>query len=259
MHKRAASATRLVYSDGFAIKIAVHAALLSVVVWAVLVLPSGGVLTFSDHQAHLYYENPLGIAIDYRVMQVHNISDVTVSRARHRPGGGPPTLSSRVEIHLADGELVPLTRHYSNRRGEMAAIERQINGHLQGPSGELTVAYNDHKPALAIGSLLGLYAAYAILWGIRQTTFRIDRDRGRISVSERRLIARREESWSLSQVAYVTLQTKGPDEKRPKVRPALVLQNRDVKPIVREYSSVSGDQYRGMLTDVATFSGIAFR
>ncbi len=259
MYKRTESATQLVYSDGLVIKLAAHAAILALVVWAFVALPSGGALTLSDRHGHLRYENPLGIAVERRVIEMEEIADVAVRRARHSPGSGPPTLSSRVEIHLANGERVPLTRHYSYRRAEMSAIVHQVNRHLQAPAGELSIAYNDHKPAVAIAGFLGLYAVYAILWGIRQTTLRVDRDRGRISVTVRGLLARRVEAWALTRIAYVVLQIKEPDGKRRRVRPAIVLQNQEIKPIFPEYSSVSEERYHAMLEDVARFSGIGLR
>ncbi len=259
MRKNEESATHLAYSDGFLIKLAAHTIILGLAMWAFMALPSGGSLIISGFQGQLHHESPLGIVMQRRIFDVGEVSEAVLRSARHSPGSGPRTLAGRIEIHLTSGEILPLTRHYSNRRAEMAAIVRQLNKGLGGPENEMEVAYNDHKPAAFIIGFLGLYALYMILWGIRQTTLRVDRHQGRISLMVRGLIVRRNDAWRFSEISHLALQVKAPRRKRRRVRPVIALQSQVLKPILPAYSSVSDQQFRDMLENIAKFSGIEFR
>ena len=52
---------------------------------------------------------------------------------------------------------------------------------------------------------------------------------------------------------------KAADPKRPRVRPAIVWQNWDVKPILPDDSPVCERRYRQMLEDIARFARAPFR
>lgn len=248
------------YADGLAVKIVFHAILLGLALWLLLCAPSEGVLTFTNGQAELVRTSLAGIIVERQSFASGCLVEARIQRARHRPGDGPPTLSSRVELLICDGTVVALTHAYGHRRAEMAIKARQINQYLAEPHGTLKISQNYNRPLALPAVIVGVYALFALLWGIHETRVQVDRDHNRLSLIKRRILVRQARDWPLSWISYLALEeTRSSSDKMRRVRPIMVLPDGSTEPLLSARSAVFEGELRTMLENLGRVANLPVR
>ena len=247
------------YADGLTAKIVFHLLLLALALWLLFLLPSGAELTLADRQAELIRTSPTGTLVSREAFATDALLEARVQRARRKIGGGPATLASRVELQTRDGGVIPLTRAYGQSHPEMAMIVRQVNTYLADPHGALMVSQDHHRPTAFLAGLIGLYALYALAWGVQQTRLVINRNQGRLTLGRRRLLSHQVQHFPLARISHLELRVRNSQsEKRARAQPVLVLSNRDIVPLLPP-SGIGEKRMREMLERLGEVGGLPVR
>jgi len=247
------------YADGLLVKVVFHVGLLVLALWLLFGMASGAVLVLSDRQAELVRTSTVGTLVQRHAFSTDALVEARLQRARHHPGSGPPTLSSRVELVPTVGDPIPLTRAYGANRPEMMQIVRQVNTYLADPHGTLVVSQDHHRPTAFLAGLILLYVLYALAWGVQQTRLVVNRNQGRLTLVRRRLLSHQVQPFALARISHLELQTlNAQSEKRARVQPVLVLSNRDIVPLLPP-SGIGEKRVREMLERLGEVGGLPVR
>ena len=246
------------FRDGFVVKLLAHGLLLLLAALSVILLPVGGSLWLSNGLGSLCHHNALGWDLTCHDIQAAQVTGVSNERVRHRPGSGPPSLSSRLELHMRAGQTIPLTRHYQSADSGLSRQLHELQRYLQAPEGTFAISQDDRLIVVASASAIGLYSLYALFWGVRQHRILVQLDRGRLIRQRRGLLMTQRQEWPIPRIDCLLLETRSAGRKASKVRPAVRLQGGGLYPLL-PYSRVSEPAYRRMLEIMARSANLPLK